>query len=139
MKKLALLLTVALAFTGLVGVSGSANASPYPGTVKTKVHKVKVKHNVSRHKHAHVKGVVGAKSGNARAVGTVIIRLVRHGQKHQYRKAIVVRVVQLKDGRFNVKLPKLKHGVWHVTIKYLAKNGTVFKDTKIHAHTITSK
>lgn len=119
MKKLALLLATALAFSGLVAISsGTATASPYPGTVSTHS-KVAVKHKKSHKKHLRPTIRVTT-SGNATVKGVVRIRAInRNGRIRTYSFVY--------SGNHAYTLPRLPRGIYKIKVTFVPKSGSVFK------------
>ena len=127
MKKLALLLAISLGMAGLVATTGSATASPYPGTVTTRIARVVMPSALKRGQRLHITVKVAA-SGNATPVGNVVVTVKRVSGHPQ--RVIRTAITRTKGGTAVLHLGKIMRvAKYKVTIRFFAKSGTVFKDS----------
>ena len=123
MKKV-LLLAAALAFTGLVGVGGSATAADYPGTVTTPAKpSVKPVYTTTGNK-ATVKVKYKAGNGNLKAKGKLTIRIWKHGH------IVKQKVIKYTGANQKITLGKFKKGKYKVVFKLDPKKKAL-KNSKV--------
>ncbi|WP_310962226.1 hypothetical protein [Nocardioides terrisoli] len=144
-KKFALLPVAALILAGLVaaGPAQAATVSPYPGTVRTHV-KVHVNHHkkVRRH-HTSAKlrpRVHIAVSGNAEPRGHVVVKVFRYrAHRTPHWKNVRTQVAPYRGSTRHVSLGRFRPGKFRVVVKYLPRNGSVYKHSKHTTRVTISK